>query len=88
MHWRIEITDRAQKSIDKLDKPVSERINAFLERLLERENPRLLGGSLSGTLAGRWKYRVGDYRLICEIQDEVLIVLVLEVGHRSKVYKD
>ena len=65
------------------------RIISFLEeRLATHENPRELGDALKGhALGGYWRYRVGDYRVICDIQDRRLVVLVIDIGHRSKVYR-
>lgn len=65
------------------------RVKQFLEeRLAIHENPRELGVALKGhTLGGYWRYKVGDYRVICDIQDERLVVLVIDIGHRSKVYR-
>jgi mRNA interferase RelE/StbE len=85
--WRIEITHTATKQFTKLDHQVQAEIVRYLrERIATDEDPRRYGAPLRKELAGRWKYRVGAYRLICEIQDEKILVLVLMVGHRSKVY--
>jgi mRNA interferase RelE/StbE len=85
--WRIEITDTAKKQLAKLDRQVQSEIVRYLrERIGTEADPRRYGAPLRNNLAGRWKYRVGAYRLICEIQDEKILVLVLMVGHRSKVY--
>jgi mRNA interferase RelE/StbE len=85
--WRIEITNTAKKQLAKLDRQVQWEIVRYLrERIGTDENPRRYGAPLRKELAGRWKYRVGAYRLICEIQDEKILVLVLMVGHRSKIY--
>ena len=85
--WRIEVTDTTKKQLAKLDHQVQTEIVRFLrERIRTDEDPRRYGALLRKELAGRWKYRVGAYRLICEIQDEKVLVLVLMVGHRSKVY--
>ena len=87
MAWRIEITNTAKKQLAKLDRQVQWEIVRYLrERIGTDENPRRYGAPLRKELAGRWKYRVGAYRLICEIQDEKILVLVLMVGHRSKIY--
>ena len=87
MVWQIEITDTAKKQLAKLDRQIQSEIVRFLrERIHTNEDPRRYGASLRKVLAGRWKYRVGAYRLICEIQDEKVLVLVLMVGHRSKIY--
>jgi mRNA interferase RelE/StbE len=86
--WRIELTETANKQLAKLDKVEARRITKFLrERLAATDNPRNTGKALSGPLGGLWRYRVGDYRLICEIQDGVLCVLVLKIGNRREVYK-
>ena len=87
MVWRIEVTDTAKKQLAKLDHQVQFEIVRFLrERISTDDDPRRYGAPLKKQLAGRWKYRVGAYRLICEIQDEKVLVLVLMVGHRSNVY--
>lgn len=85
--WIIEYSEQASKTLDKLDKPVKDRIKKYLNNLSEYSNPHFRGKALTGTRAGQWRYRVGDYRVICEIQNNKLIILVLEIGHRSKVYK-
>ncbi|MBS3951679.1 type II toxin-antitoxin system RelE/ParE family toxin [Methylicorpusculum oleiharenae] len=88
MAWRIELTETANQQLAKLDKVEARRITKFLrERLAATDNPRNTGKALSGPLGGLWRYRVGDYRLICEIQDGVLCVLVLKIGNRREVYK-
>lgn len=86
--WRIEITRTAEKQITKLGRSAQEIIQRFLrERLLATDNPRQWGKPLHGEKQDLWRYRVGDYRLICDIQDEKVVVLVLEVGHRKDVYR-
>ena len=87
MAWRIEITNTAKKQLAKLDRQVQSEILRYLrERINTDDDPRRFGAPLRKELAGRWKYRVGDYRLICEIQDTKLLVLLLMVGHRSTIY--
>ena len=87
MAWQIEITRTARKQLSKLDHQVQVDILRYLrERIATDDDPRRYGGPLRRELAGRWKYRVGDYRLICEIQDQKVLVLVLMVGHRGKIY--
>jgi mRNA interferase RelE/StbE len=87
-NWQIEITRTAERQITKLSRPAQKAIQRFLrERLLPAENPRQWGKPLRGEKQGLWRYRVGDYRLICDIQDEWVVVLVLEVGHRKDVYR-
>jgi len=86
--WRIEITRTASKQITKLDRRAQEAILSFLrERLSPADNPRQWGRALQGEKRGLWRYRVGDYRLICDIQDERITILVLELGHRKDVYR-
>ena len=86
--WRIEITRTAEKQITKLDRAVQDFIIAFLrDRLRSAPDPRLWGKALQGDKRGLWRYRVGDYRLICHIQDERITILVLELGHRKDIYR-
>jgi mRNA interferase RelE/StbE len=86
--WRIEITRTAEKQITKLDRTVQASIFQFLgERVQTSADPRQLGKPLHGDKKGLWRYRVGDYRLICDIQNERVVVMVLEVGHRKEVYR-
>lgn len=87
--WAIELSEPSIKQLSKLDKPVAKRIMAFLrERVASLEDPRSIGEALKGSELGEfWKYRVGDYRLICEIQDGALKVLVVKLGNRREVYR-
>ena len=87
MVWRIEVAKDVQRSMRKLDKQVASRITAKLREVSQLDDPRSTGKALTGNLAGLWRYRVGDYRIICDIEDEVLVILVVEVEHRSKVYR-
>ena len=87
MAWRIELAETAKKQLVALDRPVQERIRKYLrERIGSAADPRELGDSLRGNLAGLWKYRVGDYRIVAEIRKEEVLVLVVRIGHRRKVY--
>ena len=87
MAWRIEVTDTAKKQLAKFDRQVRLEIVRYLrEKIATEEDPRRHGAPLRRELLGRWKYRVGAYRIICEIQEEKVLVLVLMVGHGSKVY--
>jgi mRNA interferase RelE/StbE len=87
--WTVEISESALREIDKLDPQQSRRILKFLnDRVAKSEDPRTIGQALHGAKLGEfWKYRVGDYRLICKIVDERLIVLVLRIGHRREIYR-
>jgi mRNA interferase RelE/StbE len=87
MTWKIEFDPAAIKELEKLDKTIERRILKFLrERVASLDDPRQIGGGLQGTRSGLWKYRVGDYRLICSLEHDRLVVLVLQVGHRREVY--
>jgi mRNA interferase RelE/StbE len=86
--WRIELSSAAEKTLSRLDTQTARRITRFLrERVAEVEDPRSSGKPLTGPLSGRWRYRVGDYRIVCQIEDGRLIVLVLTIGHRSDIYR-
>lgn len=90
MAWTVELSQGALKDLKGLDPPVARRILKFLkERIATEEDPRRVGEALEGSRLGElWKYRAGDWRMICHIQDEKVLVLVLRVGHRSTVYKE
>ena len=88
MVWTIDYTDTARKQLRKLDKQVARRILDFMdERIAGLENPRSTGKALTGPLGGLWRYRVGDVRVICDIQDGALRVLVVRVGNRRDIYR-
>jgi mRNA interferase RelE/StbE len=88
MAWQIRFEKKAKQELDKLGASERNRILKFLsERLSPLEDPRSIGDSLKGTLKEFWKYRVGDYRIIALIEDEEVIILVVRIGHRSRVYK-
>lgn len=88
MAWKIEFDPAARRELEKLDKSVSERILKFVHvRVAALDDPRRIGERLKGPLREFWKYRVGDYRLICSLENDRLVVLVLRIGHRREVYK-
>jgi mRNA interferase RelE/StbE len=89
MAWKIEFSVAADRELSKLDAQHSRRVLKFLhERVGKLDDPRTIGKALQGSHLGEfWKYRVGDYRLICKIEDDRLIVLVLQVGHRKEIYR-
>jgi mRNA interferase RelE/StbE len=86
---RIELSVQADRELGKLDPQQSKRILKFLhERVTPLDNPRSIGQALHGSELGEfWKCRVGDYRLICKIEDNRLLILVLRVGHRREIYR-
>jgi mRNA interferase RelE/StbE len=86
--WRIEYAETAKKQLRKLDKLAARRIVDFMdERIAPCDDARELGNALKGSLGDLWRYRVGDYRVLCDIQDGVLTVLVLQIGNRREVYR-
>ena len=86
--FRVVLSDQARKQLKKLDRHVSSLILGWIRKNLEGcENPRSLGKALTADKAGAWRYRVGDYRIICEIHDNEVVILVLSVGHRREVYR-
>jgi mRNA interferase RelE/StbE len=89
MAWSVELSGLARRNLADLDKQVSRRILAFMnQRLATLDDPRSIGEALKGSKLGAlWKYRVGDYRLICDIQDQALRVLVVRIGNRREVYR-
>jgi mRNA interferase RelE/StbE len=85
--WTIEIDSFAQKQLRKLDRPVQKCLLDWLfERIEGCKNPRHFGEPLRGDLDGLWRYRVGDYRILCQIHDQKLVVLALAIGHRRDIY--
>ena len=87
MQYEVIFTERAKKQLKKLDKHIAALIIGWLEKNIQNcENPRLHGKGSVENKSGQWRYRIGDYRVICEIQDKEIIVLVLEVGHRREIY--
>jgi mRNA interferase RelE/StbE len=86
--WTVEFTPGAERDFKQLDKPVQKRISQFLhERVAAAEDPRAVGEALKGDLAGLWRYRVGDYRILCRIEDSRIVVTVVAIGHRSSIYR-
>ena len=87
MAWTIKYTESSLRQLKKLDKPVAQRILDYMdERVAVLADPRVAGKNLVGPRMGSyWRYRVGDMRVICDIQDHVLVILVIEVGHRREV---
>ena len=87
MAWTIEWDERAIRDARKLDPQARKNIISYLrERISTEEEPRRFGKPLLADLSGLWRYRVGDYRILCRIEDDMVVVLVLAVGHRNKIY--
>lgn len=88
MAWKVELSALAQKNLDQLDPQIARRILSFLfERVEHLDDPRSIGEALKGSKLGEfWKYRVGDYRIISNIEDGALRILVVKIGNRREVY--
>ena len=87
MIWQVKFSETARRQLDKLGKQTQRDILKYLKKRIETvEDPQRYGDPLRRSLSGLWKYRVGDYRLICEVQQEKIVILVLAVAHRRKVY--
>jgi len=85
--WRIEFTPAAQREFAKLDRQIATRIVKYLkDTVVSCSDPRQRGKGLTENFSGLWRYRVGDYRVICQLEDELLLVLVVRIAHRSEVY--
>ncbi len=89
MTWRIKYTETSLRQLKKLDKSVALRVLDYMdERVAKLPDPRALGKNLVGPKLGSyWRYRIGDVRVICDLQDQALVVLVVEIGHRREVYR-
>ena len=87
MKYKVVFSDNALKQLKKLDKHISALIIGWIDKNLEgTNNPRQHGKALVANRNGQWRYRIGDYRAICEIQDNKITILVLEIGHRRSIY--
>ena len=87
MKYKVEYTAQAVKQLKKLDKHTAALIYGWIDKnLVNCENPRLHGKGLTANRSGQWRYRIGDYRLIAEIQDEKITILLLNIGHRKEIY--
>lgn len=86
--YKVVFSEDAKKDLKKLDKHTASLILGWIEKNLEGcENPRQHGKGLTANKSGQWRYRIGDYRVIAEIQEKKIVILVLNVGHRRDVYK-
>ena len=88
MTWKVEWDDRARRELRALDRTIQLRILGYLrDKIATDRNPRRLGRGLRGGLSGLWRYRVGDHRLVCDIREDELVVLVLRAAHRKEAYR-
>ena len=83
---KIEYAPAASKQFTQLDKPIQRRIKKYMNEIAILDNPRARGKGLTSNLSGLWRYRVGDYRILCRIRDDKLIITAIEIEHRSTVY--
>ncbi|MGO4958436.1 type II toxin-antitoxin system RelE family toxin [Luteococcus sp. Sow4_B9] len=88
MSWKVEYAPRAAKAIRKLDKPVARRIFDGVERLATLDDPTASCKALTGPLAGLWRLRIGDYRVVLDIRRGDVVIIALDLGHRSTIYAD
>ncbi len=87
MKYSVETTEQFDKEFKKLDRYTQRMLKAWIEKnLVGCENPRQHGKGLTANRSGQWRYRIGDYRIICHIEDEKLVILALSVGHRKEIY--
>ena len=87
MAWKVELTDTAKKQLARLDKTQAQRTTKYLRRVMMLEDPRDVGKALTGNLRTYWRYRVGDYRVVCEIRDNEMVIIAVMVGHRRDIYE-
>ena len=88
MTYQVEVTTRFEREFKKLDRYTQRMIKSWIDKnLVSCADPRQHGKALTANRSGQWRYRIGDYRLICQIQDQELIILALSVGHRREIYQ-
>lgn len=87
MMYQLTTTDKFDKAFKKLDRQTQKMIKAWIDKnLIDCENPRIHGRGLTANRGGQWRYRVGDYRILAEIMDNKLVLVLIDVGHRSMIY--
>ena len=88
MIWKIKFENKTRRFLKKVDKTTETQILKYLKKVISSNvNPKSFGKPLLSNLSGLWRYRVGDYRIICNIQDDILLILVIDINHRSEIYK-
>lgn len=85
--WQLRTSPQFDKAVRRLDRSVVRRIKVYLDAVCELDDPRQRGKGLTGDLAGYWRYRVGDWRVIAEIRDAELVIITIGLGHRSEIYR-
>ena len=84
--WALQTSPQFEKAARKLDPQVLRRVKVYLDEVCELDDPRSRGKGLTGDLAGYWRYRIGDYRVLVEIRDAQLVIVAITLGHRSDIY--
>ncbi len=87
MAWSVEFNETAKRQLRKLDRQWQRKMLDYLEEIAALDDPRSRGKALTGSKQGLWRYRIGDYRIICRIEDEALVILAVELGHRREIYR-
>ncbi len=88
MTYKVEYTRTALKQFKKMDKTIASFIITYIEdKLVDCENPRAYGKALQGSLNDKWRYRVGDYRILAKIEDDIIVITIVEIGHRRDIYR-
>lgn len=88
MKYEVEYTKTALKQLKKMDRKIASLIIAYIEdKLVACDDPRRYGKALQGNLKDKWRYRVGDYRILAKIEDDVVVITVVEIGHRKEIYR-
>jgi mRNA interferase RelE/StbE len=85
--WKIEFDKKAKKEFANLDKTIQKQIDKFILKLAKNKDPKKIADTLKGSLQSFWKYRIGNYRLVCSINEDAMTILILRVKHRKEVYK-
>ncbi|WP_314025043.1 type II toxin-antitoxin system RelE/ParE family toxin [Filifactor alocis] len=88
MSYKLTTTEKFDKAFKKLDKQTQRILKSWIDKnLMDCEDPRIHGKGLTANRSGQWRYRVGDYRILAEIQDNKLILILIDVGHRNNIYQ-
>ncbi len=86
--YKVEVSERFKREFRKLDRYTQKILRAWIDKnLVDCENPGAFGKGLTANRSGQWRYRIGDYRLICSLENDKLVILALSVGHRSEIYR-
>ena len=88
MAWEVKLSNEAEKQLASFDNSVRKKIVAIIDRIPLYPSPRSIGKPLKGSLSRRWRYFIGDYRIICRLHDDILVVEAIKIGHRREVYRD